>query len=199
MIPSNADINAIYVIGDVVTIHYQTVEGVLTQLAITDSEHYPSQLRQFASDLVEAHPDKVLYQVDILSLRAQYKNTLQGFFLQQRALASQYADSYRLSAWRDKAQRARRLLNSTHSQDDEVILQAECRERGNGEAPEDLASLQLEKSQTLALAMSMLDGIEWSALVDLEAQDSEPALIELLDSTVKRAERCLNTSNDCGI
>lgn len=195
MIPTNADISVIYVIDDVVTIHYQTVEGVLTQLAITDNEHYPLSLRQFANDLIEAHPDKVLYQADLSSLKAQYKNTLQDFFHQQRALVSQHADAYTLSAWNDKAQRARRLLDGAHSQDDLVILQTECHERGNNETPESLALLQLEKNKALAMAISTLDGMAWSALGELEVQESESALIALLDSTTEKVKQYLNTLN----
>ena len=108
-----------------------------------------------------------------------------------RAKLTNNSDPYKVAGWNGKAQRAQRVLANAASDADISILQAECDKRGKSETPQELAHKQAAKSESLATAVAIIDGMESAALKAIESKRSENALTKLLEDLQVQADQQL--------
>lgn len=120
------------------------------------------------------------------------RDDVRDFAKDARAKLADYADQYKLAGWNDKAQRAQRVIDKVASESDIAILKAECDKRGKQETPEQLAATQAAKSQKLAMAVAIIDGMEAAALEAIDSKRNENTLAELSKELKAQANVQLN-------
>jgi len=108
-----------------------------------------------------------------------------------RAKVAKYADAYQLAGWNEKVRRAEKVLAKTATTDDIAVLQTECDSRGKGETPAQLAALQIAKSNALAKAVALIDGMESSALASVKQATSTSVIDKLLVDLQTSADAAL--------
>ena len=117
---------------------------------------------------------------------------MRAFAKAARARVASYADEYQLSNWTAKSQRAEKILNDSASEQEIAIVQAESDIRGKGESPKDLAQKQLTRSQSLAHAIGVIDGLESKGRNAIKSKKSLHKLEELIKELQADASKELN-------
>lgn len=79
-----------------------------------------------------------------------------------------FADRYKLTAWTEKSERAKRILDNTASKEDHEILQLEIDIRGQKENAKTLAKKQLEKASMLSRHLAVIEAVERNALEEIQ-------------------------------
>ena len=152
------------------------------------SEHSIDQLGMTPpEDALDAPPLPTLDE-----LKQAAAESIISFASDARATLTGHADLYKVAGWNDKSQRARRVVADTACDADLAVLQAEADRRGKGETLEQLAHKQLEKAQALAMAVSVIDGLEIAGLKTIDSIQSAEALDETLNTLKAAATAELN-------
>ncbi len=128
----------------------------------------------------------VLIPLSVTKEESQFK--IKEFATQCRAKVTGKPDQYKIAGWSSKAQRALRVLNDAPQGNDISILQAECDKRGENETLIELATKHTQKAEKLAVAISVIDGLESKALKALATKSSENLVSQLLDDLEKEAQ-----------
>lgn len=126
-------------------------------------------------------------------LKAQTVEQVVAFASNTRAQIAGQVDAYKLAGWVDKARRAPFIIANTASVADIAIVQTECDRRGKNETPAQLAQKQVDKAESLATAVAIIDGLEATTLEAIETATSDTALATLLQAQQTKTTNQLPT------
>jgi len=98
------------------------------------------------------------------------------------------ADQYKTAGWTDRARRAERITAGVPLPKDIEIVQAEADRRGRGETVDMLVAIHLVKAAKYAEALSVIDGLESSAVAAVNSKNSPEEIANLLVELEQVAE-----------
>ena len=104
-----------------------------------------------------------------------------------RSMASEGAPASKVDGYAQKVPRAERVAAGNGTAADIAIITKEAELRGEGETPEQLAQLQLQKANAMGMAVAIIDGLEDPAIKALESfttQEELQAGIELFEQAL---------------
>ncbi len=179
--------------GDILGFYNSNLHSQIPAPAIAITENqWRECVQNPGTQKISAKGKLIKVRLSMFELKTQTLEKVLVFASDIRAKVAGQVDQYKLAGWNDKSQRAQRVLAGNISEGDLAILQAECDQRGHSETPEQLATTQAKKGQSLAMAVAVIDGMEDTAIQSVEAATSEKALAALLEELQAKATVQLN-------